>query len=194
MRRRRLWGVSWKTQKSRIYQQVRNVGFCRRPQLNPRLTSSFADVSSFVLTFIIVPVAVVDINGQTVFTEIVVWVSCKKTRDDLSFCLRTNFLICIFSIFFLISLKTNCLIPKASHRSLSTCSKKPCRANTCSPADESEGGTVHPLPTAFGDGVMAAHPQRDSGGTVLDHTWCPTVKKKTHTQLVPKCQTSTFRL
>lgn len=66
----------------RFTNMFETVGFCHRPQLNPRLTSSFADVSSFVLTFIIVPVAVVDINGQTVFTEIVVWVTCKEIRHD----------------------------------------------------------------------------------------------------------------
>lgn len=42
------------------------------------LTSPLADVSSFVITVVVVPVAVVNKYRQAVFTEIVVWVTCEE--------------------------------------------------------------------------------------------------------------------
>lgn len=44
-------------------------------------TPAFADVSSFVFTVVIVPVAVVNKNRQTVFTVVVVWVTCEERRE-----------------------------------------------------------------------------------------------------------------
>lgn len=42
------------------------------------LTSPLADVTSLVLTVVVVPVAVIDDDGQAVFTVIVVRVTCEE--------------------------------------------------------------------------------------------------------------------
>lgn len=42
------------------------------------LTPPLADVSSFVLAVVVVPVAAVNKYRQTVFTVIVVWVTCEE--------------------------------------------------------------------------------------------------------------------
>lgn len=48
------------------------------------LTSSFADVSSLVLADVVIPVAVVNIYRQAVFTVKIIWVTCEETRHLIS--------------------------------------------------------------------------------------------------------------
>lgn len=47
---------------------------------------------------------------------------------------------------------------------------------TFTPVDISEGRTVHPLPAALSDRVVAAHPQGYTCGGVLYHTWQATTE------------------
>lgn len=93
------------------------------------LTSSFADVSSLVLADVVVPVAVVNIYRQAVFTVKIIWVTCEETRDIqfqlLCLSLRRNLLVSFIHVFFP-SGRKNCSIFKASLKYFNTFLKKSC--------------------------------------------------------------------
>lgn len=54
--------------------------------------------------------------------------------------------------------------------------KKKNPQRTFAPVDISEGRTVHPLPAALGDRVVATDPQSGTSGGLLYHTWQATTQ------------------
>lgn len=60
------------------YQHSKYVNTSETTVKATRPTFPFADVSPFLLTVVVIPVAVVNYYGQAVFPVVVVWITCEE--------------------------------------------------------------------------------------------------------------------